>query len=144
MHRKAQMIRLLIADDHKLAREGFIAELIRAPEIEVVGEARNGLEAVELAQQLKPDVILMDIEMPRLNGLAATERLIVLGNPARVLMTSVLEDEQNVRAAEQSGARGYIFKGIHPKELVTAIHTVYQNQRYHSPAITASFYDGKP
>ncbi len=124
------MIRVLIAEDHKLVRDGFIAQLTNAENIEVVGEARNGAEAVELARRLQPDVILMDIEMPRLNGFRATEQLTAMGHRARVLITSMLDDEKNVRAALSSGAYGYYIKGGPTKELVKAIQMVHRGEKY--------------
>ncbi len=132
------MIRLLIAEDHKLVREGFIAQLMNAEDIVVVGEARNGLEAIELAQRLQPDVILMDIEMPRLNGFRATEQLAALGQPARVLMTSMLDDERNVQAAAECGAAGYYAKGSPAEELQAAIRAVYRGEVYSPRSFTVS------
>ncbi len=118
------MIRVLIVDDHQLVRQGLAALLMKAKDIEIIGEARDGQEAIEQAQQLRPDVILMDIEMPRLNGLRATAQLTALGNPARVLVLSMRDDEKDVRAAVESGAIGYLVKNSSREELIEAIRAV--------------------
>ncbi len=132
------MIRVLIVDDHQLVRQGLMALLIKARDIEIVGEARDGQEAIELAQQKHPDVILMDIEMPRLNGIRATAQLTALGHPARVLILSMRDDEKDVRDAIQSGALGYLVKNSSREELIEAIRCVNQGNPIFSPSV-ASF-----
>ncbi len=137
------MIRVLIVDDHQLVRQGLSALLMKAADIEIVGEARDGLEALDVAQQLGPDVILMDIEMPRLSGLRATEQLTAQRNPARVLILSMRDDEKDVRAAVESGAIGYLVKNSSREELIDAIRCVNGGNRVFSPAVSA-FVDEKP
>jgi DNA-binding NarL/FixJ family response regulator len=135
------MIRILIADDHQLFRQGVYALLMSVKDIQIVGEARDGREAVELAQQLRPDVILMDLEMPRLDGLGATEQLTAMGHPARILVLSMRTDEKDVRAAAQRGAQGYLVKTCSRDELVSGIRSVHAGGRVSSPTI-ASYFSG--
>ncbi|OGO34046.1 MAG: hypothetical protein A2Z03_10320, partial [Chloroflexi bacterium RBG_16_56_8] len=99
VNRKETMIRVLVVDDHQLFRQGLQLMLLKANDIQIVGEARDGKEAIELAQSVQPDVILMDIEMPGMNGLEATETLKAMGHPARILMLTMKTDERDVRAA---------------------------------------------
>ncbi len=129
------MIRVLIVDDHQLMRQGVTALLMKAKDIKVVGEARDGLEAIDLAEQKKPEIILMDIEMPRLNGIRTTGQLRETGNPARVIMLSMRSDCDDVRQAVQNGARGYLFKNSSREELITAIRIVYEGGTFFSPGL---------
>lgn len=133
------MIQVLVADDHQLFRQGVRALLRSVPDIQIIGEARDGQEAVELAQQLQPDVILMDLEMPSMNGLAATQRLTAAGHPARILVLSMRSDEMAVRDAVKNGARGYLIKSCSRDDLVAGIHAVYAGNRYTSPEISSLF-----
>lgn len=129
------MIRVLIADDHQLVRQGLVALLMKAHDIQIVGEARDGQEAIEMAERLRPNVILMDIEMPRLNGLRATAQLTAQQHPARVLILSMRDDEKDVHAALESGARGYLVKNSSREELIQAIRCVDQGNPVYSPSI---------
>ncbi len=130
-------IRVLIADDHQLFRDGLRALLLAAPEMEVVGEAASGAEAVRLAAETEPHVILMDIQMPDGDGIAAT-RQIVAANPAiGVLMVTMFEDDQSVFAAMRAGARGYVLKGAKHDEMLRAIHAVHSGEAIFSPGIAA-------
>ncbi len=133
------MIRVLIADDHKLFREGLSLLLNAAPDMQIAGEARDGREAVELAQRVQADVILMDIEMPKLNGFQATQQLVREGSPAKVLMLSMRTDEQDVRDAARCGAKGYLIKNCGREELVQAIRLVHHNQPAVSPEVARFF-----
>jgi DNA-binding NarL/FixJ family response regulator len=133
------MIRVLVADDHQLFRQGLNALLRGVQDIHIIGEARDGQEATELAQQLQPDVILMDLEMPRMNGYAATEQLTTLGHPARILVLSMRTDEKAVRAAAQSGAIGYLVKNCSRDELVSGIRAAYAGNPASSPEIASFF-----
>jgi DNA-binding NarL/FixJ family response regulator len=133
------MIRVLVVDDHLLFRQGLSLLLSQAKDIQIIGEARDGQEAVELAQRLNPDVILMDIEMPRVNGLRATEQLTTSKHPARILILSMKEAEQDVRAAAQSGAQGYLIKNCSREELIKAIRSVYEGRLAISPEIASYF-----
>lgn len=139
MFKGKSTIRVLLADDHQLVRQGIEALLMAAKDIEIIGEARDGVEAVELAQRLQPDIVLMDIQMPRLDGLAATRQLVAAGCPTRVLVLSMREDEEAARRAAEAGAWGYQIKNSSREELVQAIRTVYQGVRAVSPVVAEFF-----
>ena len=130
-------IRVLIADDHRLFRQGLRYVCQAAGGIEVVGEAENGHEAVRLAQELKPDVILMDIRMPGPDGVEAT-RLITSRVPsARVIILTMYRQDQYVFEAIKAGARGYLLKDIDEKELVEAIRAVHRGDALINPSLAA-------
>ncbi len=132
------MIRVLMVDDHQLFREGMRLLLKKAQDIQIVGEARDGQEAVELAQRLRPDVILMDIEMPGVNGFQATQQLTAAGNPAQILILSMRTDERDMHQATQSGAKGYLIKNISREELIEAIRLVHKNRPVSNTGIARS------
>lgn len=132
------MIRVLMVDDHQLFREGMRLLLKKAEDIQIVGEARDGQEAVAVAQRLQPDVILMDIEMPGMNGFQATQELTAAGNPAQILILSMRTDERDVRQATQSGAKGYLIKNIGREELIETIRSVYMNRPRSGPVVAQS------
>jgi two-component system response regulator NreC len=130
-------IRVLIADDHALLREGLRALLALSEDIEVVGEAADGLEALEKVPELKPDVVIMDIVMPRMNGLEAT-RLIRERHPeSRVLILSMYDDHEYVVQIIQAGASGYVLKRVVTEDLVRAIHEVHAGESFLYPPIAA-------
>ncbi len=129
------MIHVLIADDHRLVRDGFRAVLEREKDLQVIGEARDGKEAVELTRRLNPDIVIMDIQMPRLNGLEATRELRTNGS-CRVLIVSMLRDENLVRQAIEHGAEGYITKDESFTELINAIRSIYSGNKYFSRTIS--------
>src|SRR3712207_3332119 len=116
-------IRILIADDHPVFRFGLCALLTAVADTEVVGEATSGAAAIELAATLRPDVIVMDINMPGMNGIEATRRIRDLTPEARVLVVTMLDDD-SVFAAMRAGARGYLLKGAEPAETLRAIRAV--------------------
>ena len=124
------MIRVLIVDDHQLVRQGVIALLTKAPDVEIGGEARDGKEALEAADRLTPDVVLMDIEMPRMDGLRATKELVARHPESKVLILSMRSDEVVVREAKRVGARGYLFKNSNREELIAAIRIVNEGGCY--------------
>ncbi len=130
------MIRVIVADDHHLVREGIRALLEKAGDIEVVGEAVDGQEAVELVQRLNPDVLVIDIAMPRLNGIQAVEQLRALGVTAQIVILSMYSDEILVRQALQNGAKGFLLKGSVSEELLLAIRAASRGAVYLSPAIS--------
>jgi DNA-binding NarL/FixJ family response regulator len=132
------MIRVVLADDHHLVRGGIRALLERADDIEVVGEAANGQQAVELAQQLAPDVLVMDIAMPRLDGIQAAERIRALGLDARVVILSMHADETLVRQALRAGASGYLLKSSVTEEMLVALRAAMRGEVYLSPAISTT------
>lgn len=128
-------IRLLIADDHTLFREGVCALLKVVEDIEVVAEAATGAEAVRLAAELLPDVILMDINMPELNGLEAARRILHTSPHIGVMMLTMLEDDDSVFAAMRAGARGYILKGADKAEMLRAVRAAASGEALFSAAI---------
>jgi DNA-binding NarL/FixJ family response regulator len=129
-------IRVLIVDDQALVRAGFRMILESEPDIEIVGEAEDGLQAVEAAQELKPDVILMDIRMPNLDGLEATRRILEGVEAARILMLTTFDLDEYVYEALRAGASGFMLKDTPPEQLVAAIHVVASGDALLSPAIT--------
>jgi DNA-binding NarL/FixJ family response regulator len=130
------MIRILLADDHSLVRHGFRMILSAQPDMEVAGEAGNGREAVELAQKLKPDVVVMDVTMPELNGIEATRRLIELSPRTRVLALSMHKDAVYVREILRAGARGYLLKDSADADLLAAVRAVAKGEGYLSPGVS--------
>ena len=135
------MVRVIVADDHHLVRQGIRMLLERADDIEVIGEAEDGLEAVELAERLTPDVLVMDISMPRLNGTQATERIRALHLATQVVILSMHADETIVRQALRRGARGYVLKRAVGEELLLAVRAASQGDTYLSPPIAHSILD---
>ena len=129
-------IRILIADDHTLLRNGICALLENEPDIAIVGEASDGREAVHLADQLKPNVVLMDIAMPLLNGLEATRQIKREHPEINVLVLTMYDNEEYFREMLEVGASGYIIKRAAATELVSAIRAVYHGEAVLSPAIT--------
>jgi DNA-binding NarL/FixJ family response regulator len=125
----------MIADDHPLFRDGLRAMFESEPDIELVGEAATGLEAVALASQLLPDVALMDIQMPDLDGIEATRRVLAASPKTRVLVVTMFEDDDSVLAAMRAGARGYTVKGMRSVDAIRAIRAVAEGEAIFSPAI---------
>lgn len=136
------MIRVLLVEDHALVRAGLRALLERAGDIHVLGEAANGQEGVELTKSLKPDVVIMDIMMPRLNGIQAAEHIQNLKLPAKVLLLSMYSEEGLVHQALQSGAKGYVLKTSVSEELLEAVRTVARGETYLSATISSIVMDG--
>lgn len=130
-------IRLLIADDHALFREGLRALFASLPDIEVVGEAENGEAAITHADRTPADVILMDINMPGINGIDATRRILKDHSNMGIIMVTMLEDDTSVFAAMKAGARGYVLKGSHHNEILQAVRAVAAGQAVFGPAIAA-------
>lgn len=136
-----EAIRVLLAEDHTIVRKGILSLLEDEADIEVVGEASNGHEALELVEALRPDIVLIDINMPLLNGLEAT-RLIKKQFPAvQVLVLTMYKNEEYVLQLLQAGASGYLIKQSVPAELITAIHAVQQGDAFLSPSISKSLID---
>ena len=130
-------IRILIADDHPIFREGLRALLASAPEVELAGEATTGDEAVSLAGSLQPDVIIMDIQMPGINGIEATRRIVRMSPHIGILMVTMFDDDPSVFSAMRAGARGYILKGANHAEMVRALRAVSNGEAIFSPNIAA-------
>ena len=130
------MIRVLLADDQALVRGGFQMILAAQPDIEVVGEAEDGRQAIDLTNRLLPDVILMDVRMPVLDGLEATRRLVELGTTARILILTTFDLDEYVYAAIRAGASGFLLKDVRPSQLVDAIRVVAEGEALLAPAVT--------
>jgi len=130
------MIRVLIAEDHLMVRAGIRALLEKAGDIYVMGEASNGQEAIEMTQEHKPDVLIMDIMMPRMNGIQAAENIRELKLPTNILILSMYSDAGFVHQALQSGVKGYLLKSSVSDELLWAVHAVANGQTYLSSPIS--------
>ncbi len=132
------MIRVLVAEDHHLVRQGIRALLEKAADIQVVGEAQDGQEAVDLAERLTPNVVIMDLSMPRLNGSQAAERIRALHLSAQVVILSMYSDETLVRQALRAGVRGYLLKHSVAEELLLAVRAACRGETYLSPSVSGS------
>jgi two-component system, NarL family, response regulator NreC len=133
--------RILLADDHAVVRQGFKMILGAQVDMEIVGEAANGREAVELAAQLHPDIVVMDVAMPELNGIEATRRLLAANPHIRVIALSMHKDSVYVREILRAGARGYLLKDSGADDLVKAIRAVAGGESYLSPAVSNAVLD---
>ena len=132
-----ETLRILVAEDHPLFRKGIISLLASVPEFEVVGEAPTGEEAVVRAAQLQPDVVLMDLQMPEVNGIEATRRILQESPSVRILVVTLFEDEDSVFMALRAGARGYVLKDADEEEVVHAIRAVGRGEAIFSPAVAS-------
>jgi len=143
-------VRVLLAEDQRLMRSGLATMIGLQPDMEIVGEADNGRSAVELAQKLSPDIVLMDIAMPELNGIDATQQVAVLDPPPKIIVLSLYSDQRHVTDALKAGASGYVVKDSPLEELVLAIRAVCQGRVYLSPQVssgvlhTAAAFRGAP
>jgi DNA-binding NarL/FixJ family response regulator len=133
--RRLETLRILIAEDHPLFRKGMISLLSSVPEFEVVGEAVTGEEAMVRAADLQPDVILMDLQMPEVNGIEATRRILQESPNIRILVVTLFEDDDSVFMALRAGARGYVLKDADEEEMVRSIRAVGKGEAIFSPAI---------
>jgi len=132
----SQKIRILLADDHAVVRQGFKLILGAQPDMEIVGEAGNGREAVELAEKLHPDVAVVDVAMPELNGIEATRRMGEVTPRTRVLALSMHKDSVYVREILRAGARGYLLKDQIDSDLLAAVRAVARGEGYLSPSVS--------
>jgi two-component system response regulator NreC len=130
--------RILLADDHGIVRQGLRAVLSRDPSFEVVGESSDGREAVRLADTLQPDVVIMDISMPQLNGIEAAKQILKSGARVSVIMLSMHSDETYIIRALSAGVKGYLLKESAEVDLVRAVQTVAQGKPFFSPAVTSA------
>lgn len=130
-----EILRILVAEDHPLFRKGMISLLSSVPDFEVVGEAASGEEAVARATELQPDVVLMDLQMPKVNGIEATRKILQESPSVRVLVVTLFEDDDSVFMALRAGARGYILKDADEEEMVRAIQAVGRGEAIFSPAV---------
>lgn len=132
-----EAIRILVVDDHPLFREGVVHSLAAQADLAVVGQAASGEEALRLAQELLPDVVLLDIAMPGWGGLATAEKLATACPATKVVMLTVAEDEDKLLAAFSAGARGYVLKGVSARDLASVVRSVEQGEVYVSPSLAA-------
>ena len=135
------MIRLVVVDDQAVVRAGFHTILSAQPDIEVVGEAADGLEAMQVVTAERPDVVLMDIRMPRLDGLEATRRMLGRGDPVRVLIMTTFDLDEYVYEALRAGAAGFLLKDIGRDDLARAVRTVADGEALLAPAVTRRLID---
>lgn len=135
-------IRVLIVDDHAILRDGIRSLLERQEDICVVGEAANGREALALTRDLRPDVVLMDVAMPEMNGLEATRQIKDLYPQVRVLILTQHDDREYIEPALQAGAAGYVLKRSGGREVVAAIYQVYKSGAYLEPSVTRQVLNG--
>jgi two-component system response regulator NreC len=131
-------IKILLADDHTIVRQGLKLILSAHADLAVIGEAANGREAVDLAEKLKPDIVLMDVAMPELNGIEATRRMVAANPRIKVLVLSMHKEAVYVREILKAGARGYILKDAIDTELLNAVRSVAKGDGYISPAVSGA------
>ncbi|MDN3613746.1 MAG: response regulator [Vibrio gallaecicus] len=136
----SEAIKVVIVDDHQVVLDGFMARLSLEPDIDVIGTASNGLEAVELVKQLKPDVTLMDISMPIMNGIDATHLIKESQPDAKILMLTMHNNREYIMKVMQSGAVGYMLKEISSEKMVQAIKTVNQGSTYFCEKVTQNLF----
>jgi two-component system response regulator NreC len=134
-------VKILLADDHTIVRQGLKLILSAHSDLEVVGEAANGREAVELAEKLRPDIVLMDVQMPELNGIDATKKMVAANPRIRILVLSMHKESVYVREILKAGARGYILKDAIDTELLNAVRSVARGDGYISPAVSSALND---
>jgi DNA-binding NarL/FixJ family response regulator len=133
--------RVLIADDDDLMRAGLVELLTADPEIEIVGQAASGRQAVERARRLAPDVVLMDVRMPDLDGIAATRELSRTAPGAKILILTTFEQDDYIFGALRAGASGFLLKRTRPEELIAAVHTIAAGHSLLSPSVTRRVID---
>lgn len=132
-----ELIRIIVADDHTLFRDGLTALLNSVPDLEIVGQSASGSEAISQADELQPDVVLMDIQMPGINGIDATRRIVNTSPHIGVIVVTMFEDNDSVFAAMRAGARGYVLKGADQDEMLRTIRAVARGEALFGPAIAA-------
>lgn len=137
----SERIEILVADDHPMLREGLVAVLATQPDFEVVGEAADGAETLRLAESLRPDVILLDLEMPGMDGVDALRRLREAGSAARVLVFTAYDTDERILGALRAGARGYLLKGASRGEIFSAIRTLHSGGSLLEPAVVTRLLD---
>jgi DNA-binding NarL/FixJ family response regulator len=133
----AAPIRIVVADDHPVVRDGLVAMLRASSEFDVVGEAPNGAEAVHLVEVTSPDVLLLDLEMPGLDGVAVLRRLREIASPTRAIVFTVFDTDERIISAVEAGAKGYLLKGVPRAEIFTAIRVVHGGGSLLQPVVAA-------
>ena len=134
-------IRILVADDHPMLREGLVAVLSTQPDFDIVGEAADGAEVVRLAEALRPDVILLDLEMPDVDGVAALEGLRDAVSAARAIVFTAYDTDERILRSLRAGARGYLLKGASRQEIFDAVRTVHAGGSLLEPGVTTRLLD---
>ena len=134
-------IRVVVADDQELVRSGFRMILDARPDLEVVGEAGDGAEAARLVERLQPDIVLMDVRMPQVDGLEATRRIVASGSSARVIVLTTYDVDEFVFAALRAGASGFMLKDVRPGDLAEAIRVVARGDALLAPSVTRRLLD---
>lgn len=132
----SRQIRVLVADDHELIREGVRSCLASASHIQIVGEATNGLEAVQMAEELQPDLVVMDIHMPKMNGLEATQAILQHSSQIHILILSIYDRKEYILQFIDSGAKGYLLKDTNLHQVVQAIDSIMAGDAFFSPSIS--------
>ena len=132
------MIRVLVADDHPIVRGGIVSLLTQADDISIVGEAADGVEAVRLASELRPDLVLMDLRMPGLDGAAATAQIVAAATGIRVLILTTYESDDQILGAIEAGASGYLLKAAPQQEIIAGVRSVAAGQTVLAPSIAAT------
>lgn len=135
-------IRVLVADDHELVRRGLSSVLELEDDLEIIGEAATGAEAVERCKELAPDVVLLDLRMPEMNGIEACQQMKALECPAAILILTTFDDEREIVEAIRAGASGYILKDVASDDLAKAIRAVAEGQSYLDPLVARKLMDG--
>ncbi len=135
------IVTILLADDHTIVRQGLKLILAAHADLQVIGEAANGNQAVELAAKLRPDIVLLDVQMPELNGIEATQKMVAANPRIRILVLSMHKEAVYVRKILRAGARGYILKDAIDTELLSAIRSVANGDGYISPAVSGALND---
>ena len=134
-------IRILVADDHPMLREGLVAVLSTQPDFDIIGEAADGAEVVRLAEALRPDVILLDLEMPDVDGVAALEGLRDAVSEARAIVFTAYDTDERILRSVRAGARGYLLKGASRQEIFDAVRTVHAGGSLLEPGVTTRLLD---
>lgn len=135
-------IRILVVDDHMVVRRGLVSLIESEDELEVVGQAADGLEAIEQAEKLRPDVVLMDVEMPRLNGLAALPRVLEKSPQSKVIILTTFADDERIFNALRSGASGYVLKDVAEHDLIESVRKVMRGEPALAPQVAQRLITG--
>jgi DNA-binding NarL/FixJ family response regulator len=130
-------IKIVLADDHEIFRDGFKVMIKKQPAVQLLGEASNGAELLELSRQLRPDVVVTDIKMPGIDGIAATKKLVEEFPAIGIIALSMFDEEQLIVEMLEAGAKGYLLKNAHKDEIIEAIKTVYNDQTYYCDSTSA-------